>query len=412
VRLIAAILLGLAACAGSENADDLDPLQQGLAGRRPVPFDRIVRVYPDGRDLASIVFAKPVVHRSPIADFIKTATRTLGAAEFKRGIHDLAVFEDRLYFGYGDADRNLGRVMPIEIRALAGYPPNVITEAATAEEEVATFRVLPGGRLMIPGLDPVRDSFIGNMYNGTGGTWRQHHALPDAVHVHDVTEHDGMIYAVGSGARSGEWPNFVHAYLWRSNDGGNTYDVIARIPNEGRGDCRAYRLATAGNDLYVFGYKTGANNRADRIASFWWSGEQLKAFPPDHPLVDVLALDTAAFGDVGVVRGIVSIATRKVGAWTIDAIGETRFIAPVRGRTAIDFIAGDQDFLILTIDGDDFDARPLISEVRVFVTRDFSTYTELLSYQTRDRPRSIAYWRGQIWIGTDGGKLLASSPWE
>ena len=74
----------------------------------------------------------PVAH--PIADYITLHQTARGALDFDRSIFDLAVHEDRLYFGYGDATNNLGTVRAIEIRSLSAPDASPLREATTGED--------------------------------------------------------------------------------------------------------------------------------------------------------------------------------------------------------------------------------------------------------------------------------------
>ena len=52
--------------------------------------------------------------QSPIERYIAEASEALGS-EIDKSIHDLFVFNNRLHFGYGDANLNAGGVSPIQL---------------------------------------------------------------------------------------------------------------------------------------------------------------------------------------------------------------------------------------------------------------------------------------------------------
>jgi hypothetical protein len=128
---------------------------------------------------------------TPLTDYIAAGEAAVANGRFMRGVHDLAVFEDRLYVGYGDADVNLGRVIPIEVRAFrSDDDPTATAETATAEEQVEQFRALDDG-LWIAGVDATEDAWLGNVYRRTAGPWVKLRTVGNGVHVHDVAAWGG-----------------------------------------------------------------------------------------------------------------------------------------------------------------------------------------------------------------------------
>ncbi|RPG14608.1 MAG: hypothetical protein CBB69_011615, partial [Phycisphaera sp. TMED9] len=233
----------------------------------------------------------------PIPDAIATGEAAF-EGDFDRGITTLRPFEGRLWMGYGDATRNLGSEIPVEFRWFAGADDPVVRTADvlaagqgarqrspgdTGEEQIEPYRVVAGS-LWQPGVDStdadeawtqtkagtwrlvdgerLQTKLIdGNVFKlesvDDEPVWRKYRNIPGGEHVHDIAGFGGSIYAVGSGAdHRFEFGNGkVFRYLWRSDDGGETFRTVLRVEVPAVGyDTRFRRLLASGDRLYVLGY--------------------------------------------------------------------------------------------------------------------------------------------------------------
>ena len=157
----------------------------------------------------------------PIEDYIEAGVAEHGAeSQFMTDIHDLHVFADKLYVGYGDATVNMGRVFPIDVRAWTSPEPEaLVSEFVTDEEQIDRYRS-QGDILTIPGIDATEDAWLGSVYaKPSGKAWFKSRTLKQGVHVHDCITFGGAWYAVGSGATQAEWTaSNIHSLLWKSTD--------------------------------------------------------------------------------------------------------------------------------------------------------------------------------------------------
>ncbi len=211
-------------------------------------------------DLQDLEFASFEPWARPIDDYIETNRDQLGHDDFLQGIHDLAVFEDRLYLGYGDANLNLGRITPIEVRAWTSLEPDGWqAEFTTDEEQISHYR-LTADALVIPGVDATEDDLLGNVYSKAegGAGWFKSRTLEYAWHVHDAAAVGSDLYACGSGGSYDDYENStVNAFLYRSSDAGGSFVVHQQLPHpDPPGDNRFTQLLTVGEQLYVFGYRS------------------------------------------------------------------------------------------------------------------------------------------------------------
>ncbi len=140
------------------------PLILLLACPAEPPADEDPEPTPYPTDPSTLSFEAPTAWDVPIQDYLDAGEAELGHTDFLRGLHALDVYDDRLYFGFGDANLNLGRVFPVEVRAYSDDSPGAwSSEFTTDEEQVDRFRRSNDG-LLVPGIDATEDAWLGNVY--------------------------------------------------------------------------------------------------------------------------------------------------------------------------------------------------------------------------------------------------------
>ncbi len=353
-------------------------------------------------------FTAPVDWAEPIADYIAAGAAAFGGA-FSTAILDLAVHDDRLFIGYGDANRNMGSLVPIELRSFADpSSPIAAPEFATDEEEVRRFRVVDGA-LFVAGVDPTEDAFTANVYDRAGGAWTKHRTVPDALHVHDAASFGGAWYVVGSGSTPAEYAQEqVHARLWRSTDGGATFTIVDSEPGVGGGDARWYRCLPIDGQLWLFGYKTDATFAVNETMVATFDGVSVQPVAPTHPLASALVLDADALSpSMALVRGLVAGPMGWLHrSWVVDGVSATPSHV---GRTVLDVFDASGESLVMSVDGEVHGANPGSWAPRIDVF-DGATSHEVLGWATTAEPRSFALWRDRIYVGTEDGRVLQTAP--
>jgi hypothetical protein len=135
-----------------------------------------------------------------------------------RSIWTLTTFQNRVFVGYGDWDKNRGPIdlwsfapegsdptAPQRYRGryafLAGENPKLLFthEYTVQEESIDSFRVC-GDRLFLPGIDGNKEfgpdgEVFGSVYIREKGFWRKLSGLAGANHVTDVAENGRRLYA-------------------------------------------------------------------------------------------------------------------------------------------------------------------------------------------------------------------------
>jgi hypothetical protein len=133
-----------------------------------------------------------------------------------QSIHTLALYDGKLYSGYGDYGANTGPIVlnPLDPETNTFLGP----EATLRTEAVEALRVLDG-RLYAPYTDP--------MGLGPGTPDYAVDGVPvngfDSAHVFDMTATPGNLWAAGSGPPD-------DGIVWRSTDNGATWQESLRVP--------------------------------------------------------------------------------------------------------------------------------------------------------------------------------------
>ncbi|MBU1238889.1 hypothetical protein KKF84_19670 [Myxococcota bacterium] len=360
-------------------------------------------------DIAELHFYTFSQWAEPIGDYITINASELQSMDFRQAISELMVFDDALYIGYGDADLNLGRVTPIEVRYFTSLDASDLhSDFATDEEEISLYRVC-GGQLFIPGVDATEDDLMGNVYSlSSGGSWYKSRTLEWGWHVHDTACYNGKIYSVGSGGTIDDYNNStVNAYLWESSDDGETFTVARQVAHPAPpGDNRLTQLLAVDDVLYAFGYYSSTSTSYTSAFSLE-SGEFLPYSAPNFFVLNTWNLSDS----LGIAVGVNIATPLTFGAMFVTADGMEP-VAGLEGYTVWDlYPLGDGRALVLYTDGDTY-PEPHVSAYGAKVALMSPTgELTLITYQFfQEKPRSLAFWREHLFLGLSNGQVLINEP--
>ena len=360
-------------------------------------------------------WSEPTPWQCPIEDYIDYVVDEMGLLpdEFDHSVKELAVYEDRLYFGYGDWTYNTG---PVDVRYF-GAPEGEWTAEFTVDEESIDYYRTLDGNFFIPGVDATEDALIGNVYfKDPAGEWGKVRELGYALHVLDVVSFDGVLYASGGGCIDMDhyYAGEDEAVIWESVDGGYTWEPVLELMTTSVLDvARWERFLVNGDSLYAFGEiitytPTGAyfENIHYVLNEGEWSEAGL--------LSNVLTLHTDPFGpDTGILTGVYfSTFTAQYRAYALES-GSPRTLTVFSGadEKVVDVApVCDAEALFLTRDGDAFpDSAEPPYTYHVYQTSDLYTFEEWLTFTSDEIVMSLAYWKGGLYFGTWDGCILRST---
>lgn len=406
-----------------------------------------------GGDTQALASAKLAARRfdefapwaSPIDDYLRVGKRAQ-PGKFNASITELMPFGGRLFFGYGDADYNLGGRTPIEMRAFgsaddpavvalnvegAGQGAPQKTPRQSGEEQIDRYRILDGA-LFQAGIDSIDADELwtqanttpkaiqGNVYRLEGDVFRKHRSIGGGEHVHDVASYVGSIFSVGSGAdtRTEFEAGQIFRYLWRSNDRGATFETVRRVQNgdPGNSDTRWVHLLATSGKLFLFGYESTFSTNAADVRNAAYDGQSVVELGAGDALKKLIPDGTLALPDgTGLVWGVdLASGTPRYTAGHVGADGTLSVLASLAGSTVLDVSLTDTgEILFMTMAGDAYGDTPTPTrwDVRVLVADvvNPNVATELLHFTTHVRPVSLAHFGGALFLGTGDGKVMRAT---
>lgn len=342
---------------------------------------------------------------TPIDDYIEAATTELGHTNFMTDIFDMAVFDEKLYFGYGDANENLGRVTPIEIRFWDIPDPDGWTSGfAVDEEQVSRYRVY-GDLLLVPGIDATEDGLMGNAYNRPlDGEWTKSRTLDLGWHVHDMVVHQDAIHACGSGGTQDDYDNStVNSFIWRSDDGGETFTIQVQTPHPSPpGDNRLVHLISAAGQLYAFGYFS--DDTYSYAANYRVFGDTLTEFTamPQFFVDDAWSLA----GDRAIIKGVNIGDPLTSGTLLLMGTSATH-IDDLFGQTTLDVMPlGEARGLVMYHEGDTYPPPEATSwNVHLAIFNMDRSLVDIHTQTLETYPVSVAFWRRELYVGMADGSV-------
>jgi len=377
---------------------------------------------------------------APIDDYLAVG-QEVQPGKFNAGIHDLLPFGERMFFGYGDADYNLGENIAIELRHFES-PDDPAAKAATidadghgapqtspyqsGEEQIDRFRLLDG-TLWQAGIDSIDADELhtqkntrppgiqGNVYRFDGETWHKRRSITGGEHVHDVARWRDATYAVGSGAdtRLEFEAGQVFRYLWQSDDLGETFSTVERVQvtEAGAGDTRWVTLLPLESGLCAFGYELDFATSSAVLRNAVYDGDAVSLLTGSDPLGRVFPDDVVMLQDgTALLFGVdVGSSTAHYTALHVANDGTTQPLASLAGATVLDALLTEtNEVLYLVTAGDAYAELPAELDIRVLVAPAAKpdATTELLHFTTEVEPVSIAYWKGSLFLGTRAGSVL------
>jgi len=349
---------------------------------------------------------------------------------YSKGIHDLAPFEGKMWFGYGDANYNLGSKMInygkrcIELSYFeSAEDPVPFSSFTTSEEQIDRFRIL-NGELWQAGIDDIfvdemasRPGIDGNIYRLEGDEWLKFRSLSGAVHVHDVALWKGTVYSVGSGADDLEdfLDGNIYRYLWGSQTAGKEFDIVAQIGHpeqEGKGDSRWISLLPLEDVLYVFGYYSMFQETKTKVSNAVFDGKELIPFDDNHQndLMNIFARGTQPLPDgSGLLWGI-RVEEEKdnySSIWHLDLSGKSTELEFEGHDNVVDIFLreGTNEILYLVREDkeNEFIARILLADAEIP-----GAVKEICQFTSDVKQVSVAYWQDHLFLGMNNCQVYRS----
>lgn len=317
-----------------------------------------------------------------------------------RSIHDMQLFEGRIYVGCGDWGANRG---PIDIWSFAMAPgasePDWRKEFTVSDESVDQFRVC-GDTLYVPGIDakePGDEWSLGNLYAKEDGTWRKLRTVPNGLHVLDVARIGGRLF-VSAGTETG-------SALFESADHGTRWIRCGHSDSNER----FYEIAPVGGRLLVtpdkaeqgaFCYETGI---LARIARPLFPDTEYEGFPYS------LAYRLTSFsnGLVYTARVNDDKPTTAPLFWLRDPDQGAARVGCFTNRFVRDIVVQDGVCSVLSAQRKAADGKgAAVYSAEIHESRDLRAWTRAARFEVPALPKSFERLGGMYYVG-----LADTAPW-
>ncbi len=244
--------------------------------------------------MKGLFFALLLLSLTPSVNPKSIGTPCSGKGWYARNVWAMTYYDNRLFVGCGNSSNN-------QPSSNAG-PVNVWTyqdstgwrsEFTVDDEQIDRF-VLLDGVLTIPGHDAREGWRFGNWYTRAADGWEKHRNIPDAIHVYDITEYDGVLFA-GIGGRYPETEGSIAV----SEDNGQSWRLqlidwdenlaapcsVIRLSSP-----RIYNFFTIDDALYanptggitvLCDHVDGRNRVEVQQYAGYWNGRSFEAVPMD-----------------------------------------------------------------------------------------------------------------------------------
>ena len=429
VRLVVGACLALAGCSD----DSAGPAADAGSDSGPDGGDTEL---PDS--LVDLSFGDFGPWATPIDDYIAVGEE-LASGYYMKGIAELAPFDGRMWIGYGDGNLNLGEYIDIEFRYFAsadeptaapavvdgeGQGAEMPTPYVSGEEALPRYQIIDG-KLVLAGPDSIDADELwtqantdppaiqGNFFSLDGDVWRKHRSVPGGEHVHDAKGWNGATYAVGSGAdyRYEFEAGQIFRYLWRSEDGGTTFETVQRFEYT-EGDTRFVHLLPTAEALYLFGYIYEQATEAVSVENASFDGTEVTSLEADHPFARIFGTSVDALPDgSSLLRGVdVDEPILLNEIWRVGPDASAARVEAMIGWTVIDVALVEEfgEILILVAEGDSYadgPTEPYALAAWAAPISDPEAVSELVAFDADALPESIAFWQGSLFLGTGEGEV-------
>lgn len=227
----------------------------------------------------------------------------------------LQLIDGEIYAGYGDYNANTG---PIHVESVpAASPLDAWTDHVTAAtEQVGVIRPLADGRILVPHLDPQSDGAAGYAERQANGAWVDRATRITAtggVHVFDIVEAAGRLWACGAADVLPTPTADGQAVVWHSTDGGATWVESLRDPHLDP-ESRFYCLASVGDAVWV--RNPMGNTTFVWTASDGWQTAGVQMLPD---MAD--GAPGVAWGDGYLLGSTVRVGQGEISAYYFDGTG-------------------------------------------------------------------------------------------
>ncbi|HTO99452.1 MAG TPA: hypothetical protein VMK66_20530 [Myxococcales bacterium] len=336
---------------------------------------------------------------------------------YARNPWSLCAFEGKIFLGSGNSNNpppaaNAG---PVDLWALDPRTGKFAREFEVPDEQVDVMRVLSDG-LWIPGHDSkviARDDqrvkgesklqhlarliktavgfpsdwALGNAHHKDGAKWETHRSIPNGIHVYDLIEFGGDLFAAVATVAGG--------MVARSKDRGRTWKEMLTKPFP---FSRTRTFFLLDDDQGPRLYASTNGGRIYRFQGDDFAEMKVRFFPGLTDLKEVFAARPTSFRSqvafIGA-RKIIDHDWAPLGLFAAAQPDAARALPLPEGALPRDLLVHDDALYALA----STQPSPRSTRVHVFATRDLESFEEVCSFEAETFARSFEMLGGDFYFG-------------
>ena len=324
-----------------------------------------------------------------------------------KGIRTIKAYDNKLFLGLGDYDKNTG---PVKIIYYDTLTDKIVSSGTLHDEEVKEF-VIIDNKLYTVGTDP-RDSWeYGSYYtyNNSTNLWDKYTFNNGWIHVFDIEEYNDKIFMCGSVVATTE-----KSLIQVSFDNGESFEDVKVFYSDGNlitlnNELRAYSFFVYKNELYARIYQSSSVYNG--IYKYDEANNEFRF------IQNTLPLTYPFHDDNGKTINAYPAFERYLYVKTLNFNNSDLYISGQYLYSLYDLITKQIGFEIINIDEEYAIQNGVVYEdllyllsyrfnddnsfdVRIYKTKDLKTFDIVYEFTTDSFPYSIECYNNNIYIGT------------
>lgn len=323
-----------------------------------------------------------------------------------RSIMALEAYDDKIFMGLGDWNKNTG---PVKVLYYDTKTGKIGTSGTIDDEAIGAFKIIDG-KLYTTGRDPRNGWGYGSyyIYNRESNSWEKHMFNNGWIHVFDIEKYNEKLFMCGSVVASSK-----KSLVQVSFDNGNTFEDVKVVFSDGNqvpydSDLRAYSFFTYKEDLYTRIYKGSSDYNG--IYKYNEENNEFNFITGIVPLIYPFRVDNSVVNGYPAFEKFLFFETLNFNNDDIYISGKFIFILfdsekytlyyqgkKINNDYAIqNGVTNDDTLYLLTCHYNE----DMSFNVRIYSTKNLDDYNLIYEFKTDSFPYSIEYFNNSIYIGT------------
>ncbi len=351
---------------------------------------------------SQLVHTAPVAWGRPIDAWIAAAKAADGSVSTRID----ALFPDAdgvIWIGYGNRDDASSKAAASMLQL--GADGGGVVDATSHDSAILSFS-LDGTTLWATGGRPL-DSTKGSLYRRPLNVpWQRFESVSAARRLDRVVRVGTWLYVSGSARATGDQPkDHRFATIWRSDDGGNFFEVVHQHSDAGAGDVRYEHVFASDGGIVALGVRRDAKGAVLELPHVRIAADgKVAPLPPGDPLKTLRPIGSGPLADGGALLGAEDVLAPGKPVLLRVGDGAAETLNPEGAGLVATFPERTSGETLLL-------ERETNGAVRVRALKTDGTTVTLLAPTTLPggaEATAVAWRAGDLLIATDGADVLRS----